>query len=162
MDLERCANSMRRAPLGYDRFHRRYWVFPQTATGLFVESGWMTKEEDFGQISELENASNLEVMESPCLTAKEETNQEKEESFVSATEEVENAVEEMESSSPVTKEGATQDEESFVSASEDVEIADNESSSVKRDESPQAAVKKEEPVSKIEKDTTEKGNEKER
>ncbi|XP_020892498.2 tyrosine-protein kinase BAZ1B-like [Exaiptasia diaphana] len=33
--------SLRMVPLGYDRYHRRYWLF-NGISGLFVEDGWMS------------------------------------------------------------------------------------------------------------------------
>lgn len=33
--------SLRMVPLGYDRYHRRYWMF-NGINGLYVEDGWMS------------------------------------------------------------------------------------------------------------------------
>lgn len=36
----RQAAQQRRAPLGQDRHHRRYWLLPSLPAALYVETGW--------------------------------------------------------------------------------------------------------------------------
>ncbi|XP_048580387.1 tyrosine-protein kinase BAZ1B isoform X3 [Nematostella vectensis] len=43
--IEKLECCMRKQPLGFDRYHRRYWLFDGPVSGLFVEDGWMSKEE---------------------------------------------------------------------------------------------------------------------
>ena len=44
-DIEGYRDSLRRKPLGEDRFRRRYWLLPCTAPHvLLVEAGWMVEE----------------------------------------------------------------------------------------------------------------------
>ncbi|OQV13430.1 hypothetical protein BV898_12384 [Hypsibius exemplaris] len=40
-EIQRILNKSKKSlPLGYDRYHNRYWYFPALFHGVFVESGW--------------------------------------------------------------------------------------------------------------------------
>ena len=43
--LAQCQYTLRLKPIGYDRNNSRYWVFNGPASGVYIEQGWKTMEQ---------------------------------------------------------------------------------------------------------------------
>ena len=43
--LAQCQYTLRLKPIGYDRNDSRYWVFNGPASGVYIEQGWKTMEQ---------------------------------------------------------------------------------------------------------------------
>ena len=49
--LAQCQYTLRLKPVGYDRNNSRYWVFNGPASGVYIEQGWKTMEQQPSRVA---------------------------------------------------------------------------------------------------------------